>query len=97
MLIFISGLVKFIFERSLSEKESKFLSEVVFAVTFGIYLLQPTYLLSVKKLTPSLGNESANLPWEERQSCKDQENISVGKHEFFVSEEGCIFALAIPL
>ena len=35
---FISGLVKSLFERSLSGKEIQFLSEVVFDVTFGIYL-----------------------------------------------------------
>ena len=46
---FISGLVKSIFERSFSGKKSQFLSEVVFAVTFGIYLSQPWYILSVNR------------------------------------------------
>ena len=86
VLIPISGPIKFIFERSISGKKSQFLSEVVFAVTFGIYLLQPGYIMSVKKLAPLLGNESENIPWEERQSFKDQEKISVGKQEFLSVE-----------
>ena len=91
MLIFISSLVKFIFERSLSGKESQFLSEVIFAVTFGIYLLQPGYILKDNKLVPFPGNESENLPWEERQSFKDQEKISVGKQEFLSVEKVVYF------
>ena len=47
VLIPISGPIKFIFERSLSGKKSQFLFEVVFVVTFGIYLLQSGCILSV--------------------------------------------------
>ena len=57
MLILISGLVKFIFERSLSGKEIQFLSEVVFAVTFGIYLLKPRYILSDNTTYPNMDSK----------------------------------------
>ena len=42
-------------------------------------------------MAPLLGNESANIPWEEWQSFKDQENISVGKQEFLSVEKVVYF------
>ena len=63
VLIYISGLVKSVFERSLSGKKSQFLSKSGFCCYLGIYLLQPGYILSANKLAPLSGTESAYLPW----------------------------------
>ena len=64
VLIYITGLVKSVFERSLSGKKSQFLSKSGFFYYLGIYLLQPGYILSANKLAPLPGNEWAYLPWE---------------------------------
>ena len=42
----ISGLVKFVFDRSLSGKKNQFLSKSGSCCYLGIYLLQPGYILS---------------------------------------------------
>ena len=63
VLIYISGLVKFVFERSLSGKKSQFLSKSVFCCYLGIYLYNLGYILSANKLASLPGNESAYLPW----------------------------------
>ena len=80
VLTYIFGFVKSVSERSLSRKKSWFLSKSGFAVTLGIYFLQPEYILSANKLAPLPGNESAYLPWE---NDKVWRNISVGKQEFY--------------
>ena len=80
VLTYIYGLVKSVPERSLSRKKSLFLSKSGFAVTLGIYFLQPEYILSANKLAPLPGNESAYLPWE---NDKVWRNISVGKQKFY--------------
>ena len=59
---FISGLVKSVFERSLSGKKSQFLSKSCFCCYLRIYLLQPGYILSANKLAPLPRNESVHLP-----------------------------------
>ena len=50
LLIHISDLVKTVSERSLFGKKSQFLSKSGFCCYLGIYLLQPGYILSSKKL-----------------------------------------------
>ena len=93
---FISGLVKFIFERSLSGKEGQFLSEVVFAVTFGIYLCNLAILWVLKNWHRFRGMKVQIFPGKNDRVWRLGKDFC-GQRGFFVSREGCIFALAIPL
>ena len=77
---FISCLVKSVSERSLYGKKSQFLSKSGFCCYLWYLPLQPGYILRANKLAPLPGNESAHLPWGERQSWR---KISVGKQEFY--------------
>ena len=91
---FISGLVKSVFERSLSGKKSQFLSKSGFCCYLWDLPLQPGYILSANKLASLLGNKSACLPWGEWQSLKKD---FCGKTRIFISRKGCTFSLATPL
>ena len=83
---FISALVNFISERSLSGKESQFLSEVVFAVTFGIYLCNLGTFWVVTNWCHFQGTKVQICPGKTTEF-EDQEKISVGKQEFLSVEK----------
>ena len=72
---FISGLVRPIFERSPSRKKSQSLSKVVFAVTFGIYLSQPRYILSVNRK-----NEQGRTNQKSRVGTRRLQNSEVNSY-----------------
>ena len=78
----ISGLVKSVFERSLSRKKSQFLSKVVFVVTLTLPFTTLCIFWVLTNWRHCRGMKVQIIPGRNDKVYKDQENISMGKQEF---------------
>ena len=80
----ISGLVKFISERSLSGKKSQFLYKVVFAVTLRLPFTTLGIFWVLTNWRCYCRTKVQISPGKNDKVYKDQENISVDKQEFLL-------------
>ena len=95
LLIPISGLVKFISNRSLFGKKSEFLSKAVFVVTLILPFTTLGIFWVITNWFRFQGWRCKSTLRGTKKIITDQEKYFCRQTEIFVSEEGCTFSLAI--